>query len=227
MTDQATMVRLLRTEWRLKLLLTVSLNLWVCVPYYVLQQWQFFPQTLMPPSRIDEWIGFHPSAVWIYLSLYLLMPIAPLLMVERRDLLRYAAGMMGTSAIATFIFIFWPTSCPRPVAADPVVAYQLLIAIDRPLHALPSLHASFAVFSALCGQVAFKKFREARRLQLVLWLWVGFIFYAALATKQHVWIDLVAGGLLGLLAFLFAFKWNFRVSSRALPLAKTSTQETS
>ena len=147
----------------------------------------------MKPGVVDLRIPFNPNAVWLYLSLYLLMPIAPLLMQEREDLLRYARGIVAATIVAAIVFIFWPTLCPRP-SGNSNAAYQLLTAIDRPLHAFPSLHACFAVYSALYARFPFR------------WLWVALICYGALATKQHMLVDLIAGSLLGLMAYAFAFR---------------------
>ena len=196
----------LQAEWRLKVFLTGFLNVLACLPYYGLQHVHFFPETVMPASVIDRLIPFAPQAVWFYLSLYLLMPIAPLLMERREDLLRYAIGMIAATILATVVFVFWPTVCPRPAPPGNVLAYELLVAIDRPFHAFPSLHACFAVYSVLCAS-AF-----ALPLRLLLWGWTLLIGYGALATKQHVFIDLVAGSFLGFFAFWFAF----RFASRAL-----------
>ena len=188
----------LRTEWRLKIFLTVFLSVWVCLPYYGLQHVRFFPETVMQDGAIDRLVPFAPQAVWLYLSLYLLMPIAPLLMVRREDLLRYAIGMVAAMILATVVFVFWPTVCPRPAAPGNVLAYELLVAIDRPLHAFPSLHACFAVYSVLCANAL------PPPLRLFLWGWTLLIGYGTLATKQHVFIDLVGGAFLGFLAFWFS-----------------------
>jgi membrane-associated phospholipid phosphatase len=213
----------LRAEWRLKLAVTIFLNLWVGIPYYGLQHVHFFPETAMPAGIVDHSIPFVPNTVWLYLSLYLLMPIAPLLMQRREELMRYTVGMAGATLLATIVFIFWPTICLRPALPNPSGAYQLLVAIDRPFHAFPSLHACFAVYSVLCARVA----GFTLWLRLVLWTWTALIDYGALATKQHVFIDLIAGGILGALAFYAAFRWQ-RITSifpAVQNFTKPSTQE--
>lgn len=204
-------VKQLTAEWRFKLGLTFFLVLAVGIPYYALQYWQLFPQKIVPTLPVDQWITFNPDFVWLYLSLYLFMPIAPLLMTDRRRLRRYAGGMMFASLIANVFFLLSPTVCTRP-SPDASLLYQLLVTVDRPCHAFPSLHAAFAVFSALCAHI---ELRLAGWCRLLIWTWAILILYAALATKQHVFIDIVAGTLLGLSAFVIAFAFT-----------KTPTRET-
>lgn len=213
----------LRTEWRLKLAVTIFLNLWVGIPYYGLQHVHFFAETVMRAGIVDQSIPFAPNAVWLYLSLYLLMPIAPLLMQRREELMRYAGGMAGATFLATIVFIFWPTICLRPEVPSPSGAYPLLVAIDRPFHAFPSLHACFAVYSVLCARITGFPLWS----RLILWTWAALIAYGALATKQHVFIDLIAGGILGCFAFYVAFRWQ-RITSTfpaVQNFTKPSTQE--
>ena len=76
----------------------------------------------------------------------------PLLTVSRGDLSRYACGIAGIGLISNLIFLFFPTSAPRPVGATGDAAYGLVLASDTPLNACPSLHASLAVFTALWSE---------------------------------------------------------------------------
>jgi len=197
----------LRARLGLKLFLLVFLNLWVYAPYLYLQKHQFFHVTVMPESGLDSLIPFSSGAAWLYLSIYLLMPVGPFLMKERGEILRYAAGIILTGLCANIIFIFWPTACLRPGALETNVAYQFLVTVDNSYHAFPSLHAAFAVYSALCGA---RMMRELGRpaVQAGLWLWAGLILYATLATKQHVTADIIAGAALGFAVYACVFvKW--------------------
>jgi len=196
LTSAATWNSRLRAEWRFKLFLIVALNLAVCVPYYILQRNHFFPATLMPPSSLDLLIPFSPGAVWLYLSLYLFMPIGPLLMVDRRQLVHYGIAMAAMAFVASVVFAFWPTICQRPPVTHANAGYRLLTGIDNPYHAFPSLHAAFAVFSALCGELVWRELRSSLLWRMAWWIWCGLILYATLATKQHVAADILAGSIL-------------------------------
>jgi len=104
----------------------------------------------MTPGNIDRLIPFSDGAVWIYLSIYLLMPIGPFLMQTNKDILRYAKGVLLIGFIADLVFLFWPTVCPRLGIRGTNAGYQFLIGLDSPFHALPSLRAETARTSAPC-----------------------------------------------------------------------------
>ncbi|PWU17311.1 MAG: hypothetical protein C5B50_11505 [Verrucomicrobia bacterium] len=186
----------LRSELKLKLLLMVLLNLWVYVPYWFLQRHPLFQPTLMPASFLDRLIPFWDKSTWVYLSIYFLMPIGPFLMNDRREIARYSLGVVLMGALADLVFIFWPTYCARPDPAGTNALYRALVAFDHPLHAFPSLHAAFAVFSALCASQILREMRVGRIWRCGLWCWAVLILFATLATKQHVLYDILGGSLL-------------------------------
>jgi hypothetical protein len=206
----------LRAWLGLKLLLLVLLSLWVYVPYLYLQKHHFFAVTVMPEGALDHMIPFASGATWLYLSIYLLIPIGPFLMKEHGQILRYATGIVLTGLCADIIFIFWPTVCIRPGILGTNAAYQFLTTIDNSYHAFPSLHAAFAAYSALCGGMMMRELGR-RAVQAGLWLWAGLILYATLATKQHVTADIIAGAALGFGVYACVFpKWlsMFKSSDR-------------
>jgi membrane-associated phospholipid phosphatase len=74
-------------------------------------------------------------------------------------------------------------------------------------NALPSLHAAFAVFSAIWLD------RLLRRVGAPLWprianaCWGLGILYSTIATRQHVAVDIAAGSALGWLAAILHARW--------------------
>jgi membrane-associated phospholipid phosphatase len=205
----STIVGRLLSELGLKLVLMLALNLWVYVPYCFLQRHSFFQPTMLPASFLDRLIPFSDKAVWIYLSIYLLMPIGPFLMANRRQITRYALGVVLISILADLVFLFWPTLCPRPGAGSTIAAYRTLVSLDYPLHALPSLHAAFAVFSALCAGQVFRELGTPALWRSAVWVWALFILFATLLTKQHVIVDVAAGSVLAFGVYFFVFyQWN-------------------
>ena len=206
--SEFSIVARLQSELVLKLILIGVLNLWVYLPYLFLQRHNFFPVTNVPSCAFDHMIPFSDQAVWFYLSIYLLMPVGPFLMGKRNQILRYAAGIVLISLLANIVFIFWPTSCPRPVVQKTNLAYQALTTIDNSCQAFPSLHAAFAVYSALCGGLVLRELQCVSIWRICLWLWASLILYATLATKQHVLADIIAGSALGLGIYVCAFnRW--------------------
>lgn len=215
----------LRACLGLKLVLLVVLNLWVYVPYHFLQRYQFYPGTEIPASILDSLIPFSDHMVWLYLSIYLLMPIGPFLMTGRPQLIRYAVGIALISLLADLVFFFWPTTCPRPVVEAVNPAYRLLVLIDNPFHAFPSLHAAFAVYSALCLELLWRELRGGWFWRGGVWAWTFLILMATLATSQHMIVDLVAGSVLAIGVFYCVVKpRTARVNRKPLPTAVTLTE---
>lgn len=214
----------MKTRLRLKLALTAFLILWISPWYYLLQYYVFFPITQMTPSRLDLMIGFAPETVWIYLSLYLLMPIGPLITVNVRHLCRYALGMVAMSLFSSIIFLLWPTACQRPPTGQTGALYQLLVTIDRPLNSFPSLHTAFAVFSALCWEAFVGPALESRLWRAGIWAWTLAILYSTISTRQHVALDIAGGSVLAVVSYLFAFRTTKVLPGRTFMQARTSTQ---
>jgi membrane-associated phospholipid phosphatase len=83
--------------------------------------------------------------------------------------------------------------------------YGVLVRYDTTLNSFPSLHLALATYSArVAAAVTLGSLR--RWLLICLPLWVALIGYSALATKQHYWIDLPPGIILGYLAQYVAWR---------------------
>ena len=217
-----------RSQWFLKLILLLVLNVSIYGPYLFLQHHHFFPPTTMQLSPFDKWIPFWPWTVWLYLSIDLLMPIGPFLMTKRAQLLRYALGILLIGITADVVFLFWPTICPRPDEIGTDSLYRVLISIDNPFHAFPSLHAAFAFYSVLCGGLMFREMGRAWTWSAGLWLWAVLILLATLTTKQHVVLDLIAGSALGFVIYFCVFneRKSRLIKESSVPSVTTNLNQT-
>ncbi|HEX3716962.1 MAG TPA: phosphatase PAP2 family protein [Verrucomicrobiae bacterium] len=207
----------LRAKLPFKLLLTLLLYPAVYGPYHFLQLHHFFTPTELRPGLVDQWIPFDDRFVWIYLSVYLLMPIGPILMTTREQLRRYAAGILLISLVADTVFVLHPTICPRPNPVGSGRLYQLLVAIDNPFHGFPSLHAAFAIYSALCAERVLRVLGWRSCMSAAAWTWATLILYSTLATKQHTLADIVFGGVLGTLVYFAVFRAPFVLKEKTSP----------
>lgn len=198
----------LRAHLGLKFALALGLNLFALVPYFWLQRQVFFPVTVMTPNALDIWLGFHPQAVWLYLSLFLLMPIGPMQFHSIQQIRRYALGVVAISLMANLIFWFWPTAVERPTEAAANALYRWLTTWDLSHNAFPSLHAAMAVYSACCCEQILSHVRRRAFSRSVVWTWALVIIAAMLCTKQHVALDALAGAVLGFVSY----RWAFRIS---------------
>lgn len=194
----------IKSNHALKLMLSVILTGGFPLIYFgLLQSHQMFPVRIMPVSWLDRMIPFVPDTVYLYESIWLLMPIAPWLTKTRNELNAYWIGFAVMSIVGFSIFFFFPTAVLRPNNIQNTnVLYEALIRFDNGINACPSFHAALAVFHGACCHLIFSRGRWNRLIQGVIWVWVLGILAATLLTKQHVFVDIVAGIILGVGGFV-------------------------
>jgi len=174
--------------------------------YFYLLKNPASPVTTMPVTIADRLIGFEPLALPIYLSLWVYVSLPPMLMRTRRAIIEYGVWIGGLCVFSLVIFYFFPNAVP-PSNIDwakyPSVAF--LKDVDAAGNACPSLHVATAVFSGFWMHWLLPKVRLDIGARLMSALWCIAIAYSTMATKQHVAVDVVAGGALGAL-----FAWYSR-----------------
>lgn len=173
--------------------------------YFYLLRNPASPITTMPITLVDRLIDFEPLALPVYFSLWLYVSLPLMLMRTRRQIVDFGVWIGGLCVFSLVIFYFFPSAVP-PSHIDwtqyPGVAF--LKDIDAAGNACPSLHVATAVFSGIWMHSLLPKVRLDRRARLINALWCIAIAYSAMATKQHVAIDVVAGGALGALFAWFS-----------------------
>lgn len=182
--------------WREKIAVWLGLAVGICVPYFGLQRVEAFPPWRVPETGLDRAIAFEPDWIWVYVSIALLVPLAPALAREAGALQRYAVGL-ALLCLPCFV-LFWlaPVVGPRPEIAPDHALYGWIVSVDRSTNSLPSLHAGLAVYSLLfIGRVLQDELPRGPWIawSLMGWIWGAAILYATLATKQHWLVDLPAG----------------------------------
>lgn len=165
--------------------------LWIMIPYYGLQYVAIQPVTNVPRIFIDRCIDFQPLAVYPYLSLYIFVFFAGLLLPDRSSYMSWLRGLVWVAAVSHTVFLLWPNGLVRGVEASSYL-HEIILEADQPRNAFPSLHASMTTFSA----ALIVWFRMPRRWLLVFWATI--ILWSTVALRQHVALDIVGGGLLGL-----------------------------
>lgn len=193
----------LRAHWPAKLWIGASLGLLFCLCYFAAQLVPLREPYELRPSFIDRAIAFDPRWAWVYQSLSLMLP-ATWLASTRRDLHRYARGFLLITLVGTTVFFLFPTTVPRPEVMNPNLPYRWLNAYDRPVNCLPSQHLSLATYTTLFARAVLAGRYKA--VVNVLAVWTLLIGYATLATKQHYFIDLPAGVLLGWIGHAYAWR---------------------
>ena len=183
----------LKAHWRFKLMAGTIIFIAFFSGYFLLLNFHIFPVRVMPVTALDRLIAYQPDNLLLYLSLYLYIPLAPWLLDNKRDLNACCLALSGLCLLGLIIFFVWPTTILRPDNTE----HWPVIAIDEPRNVCPSLHAAFAVFSAIFIERLARRLGDRGLVRGLSWLWCLGILYSTLATKQHVALDLVAGTILG------------------------------
>jgi hypothetical protein len=195
---------------RLKLRLYLALSAAFCVCYFTLQRFPLLPTRALPLTALDRAIGFHPGAIYVYQSVYLLIPLFPFLATTRRQLTQYTRGFVWLCGVSFLIFLLVPVVCPRPDEATSVAMFQLMTSYDGKINTIPSLHVGLSVYSVLFGA---RLARDVPHLRPIVWIgavWAATIAYSALATKQHYAVDVPPGAALAWMAHRAASMWSER-----------------
>jgi membrane-associated phospholipid phosphatase len=204
------------SEWKLKLLggSVIFVAFWAV--YFALENFVTANKVIvMPESALDRIIPFRPTCAFFYISQFLTMPAIMWLLDSRRAVVACFQAV-GIIMLAGFMaFCFYPTAIARPSCpSGQHFFYSLIARYDLPRNACPSLHAAFAVVVAACARNVFRGWKHGLWLVGFSWLWTGLVVVSTLLIKQHVVLDLIVGGLLGMASWLAA-NWAEREANQA------------
>lgn len=171
---------------------------WGCIGlvYDTSNRWQGIGQVLQP-GPIDRLIPFDPAGVWLYLSFFLLIPIAYFRCPEHR--LPWLRNAFQISALtAGVVFLAWPTTLSYPVDSGSTLSSSLLATltqVDSMQNCFPSLHMALTVLAVWALHDERRPAKNA-----LFWLWGLGIAFSIIQLRRHLFIDLAAGTALGLAA---------------------------
>jgi len=184
--------------------------------FYVLND-PAHPPTVLPITLLDRLIGFRTLALPMYLSLWVYVSLPPALLETRRELYGYAMAMAGTCLAGLIIFYFWPTAVPAASIDWPSYPeMDFLSRVDAAGNACPSLHVATAVFSGVWLHYLLRRCGAPLWVLIVNWVWCIGIVYSAMATRQHLAIDVSGGLVLGVLASYLSLRQHVRAGERRL-----------
>lgn len=168
--------------------------IWIIAPYAILQHVEIFPVLWIPELAMDRAIPVFLPGIWVYFSFYVLLGLVGLT-VEKKIFITYLYTVGWVTAVSHAFFLFMPNGVIRSdidLESAPAI-YQLLVSLDLPRNAMPSLHASLSVVAAIAAH--FSKVFPAWSKPLI-WLWVLAVFWSTIAIRQHVSLDLIAGSII-------------------------------
>jgi membrane-associated phospholipid phosphatase len=177
---------------------TVAFMAGFFIGYFWLLDHPRYPLTTVPRTWVDRLVPFQPSALALYVSLWVYAPLAPALLKSSREMWSYACAAVALSLAGFAVFFLWPTTVPRPAAyPSPVGSLSFLKAVDASGNAFPSLHVAFALFSALWIRRLLREMGAGGLARALNWAWCLGIIYSTLAIRQHVALDALSGALMG------------------------------
>lgn len=166
--------------------------------YFLILNFPFFGVTVMPLTAMDRLIPYQSAGWMLYASLWVYVALPPSLIADRRELLRYGWMAAGVSLAGFAIFMLWPTAVPSVAVEGADSSLVRIRDLDTTGNSCPSLHVAFSVYTAVWLDRFCQQLRLAKVSRWINVLWCVGIIYSTLATKQHVFIDAVAGVALGL-----------------------------
>jgi membrane-associated phospholipid phosphatase len=190
--------RRMRILWVPKMLGTTLGIAAFFVAYFWILRHPFFPITIMPFTALDRLIVFRPEVLPLYASLWVYVGLAPALLKDFSEARLYSVAALWLSVIGLAIFLVWPTATPRfEIDWSQHPSMSFLRTMDVAANACPSLHAGFAVFTAIWLEHLLRELRVPRLVRALNWMWCLGILYSTLALRQHVAVDVLAGAVLG------------------------------
>lgn len=215
-----------RPTWQTLLTQRMRYLWWVKFPGVCAFMWVFFigyfhtlrnpphDVVVMPLTWLDQAVAFQPQALWVYLSLWLYIGVAPGLLLTFRELVIYALWIGALCLVGLACFHFWPTAVPRPAMdLSGYPGFALLQGVDAAGNACPSLHVATAAFTALWVEQILRAIGAPAWLRCCNGLWVGAIVWSTMATKQHVAWDVAAGLLLALVIAALSLRGRWAKST--------------
>lgn len=154
----------------------------------------------MPELALDR--AWPVQSVWtlVYGSLYFAVFLPMVVLRQEEHIRRTLWALVMIWIVGSAGWLIYPTMLPRPPPAtlgDGFCDWALQIAYswDAPYNCFPSLHVAQAVLAAAtCNLVS-------RGIGLAAGVWASLIAISTLFTKQHYVADVIAGALLGALAY--------------------------
>lgn len=182
-----------------------ALFLFVFAAYHLTNHYPLFTPRELSLSAVDRAIPFVPWTVLIYVSEYFFFASVYLVCRDMENVNKYLYSFFAIQAFSCTIFFFWPTIFPRELYPIPDGTHPLIDGVwmwlrenDAPTNCFPSLHVSSVYLSAYI-------FRDEQKEKFPFFItWATLIALSTLPTKQHYFIDIVAGFGLSL-----AFYWLF------------------
>lgn len=168
-----------------------------------------FELPLMAP---DYWVPLVPGSVWIYFSLWVYICMPSSLMCRANELGYYLMGAVLLGLAGLGIFYYLPTAVPVwAIDWSRYPALEFLKSADATGNACPSLHVAFAVYAGCWLSRMLHLLGAGLGWRGLNWCWCVLIVLSTMTTRQHVFLDVLCGAVLGTVVFYL----NERIARKA------------
>jgi membrane-associated phospholipid phosphatase len=169
--------------------------------YFVIGQATASAPHYQPFIWLDHAMPLWPAWIAVYGSLYMCAFLLPLVIVRGDELFRQSMKAYIFVMLVAYVgFWLYPTTAPltekQVVSGFAEWSLQLFYDIDQPYGCFPSLHVAYSFVGALAC------YRMHRGVGIGAALWSVLIGLSTVYTKQHFVVDAIAGGIMGLAAYL-------------------------
>jgi len=193
--------------WYLKALGTMGFIALFFVAYFYLMHHHFFAVTQIPVIFLDTLIPFDDRFLILYLSLWIYVSLPAAILRSRHELFIYGAYCFILCALGVTIYTFFPTS----IVQDPSqwvtsVEISKLKSTDMNANAFPSMHVASAVFAYFWLNKQFSQMNAPSIMYAISLLWCIGIVYSTMAIRQHLFIDVAGGIILGITVAIWTLK---------------------
>ncbi len=194
-----------------------ALIFWVYATYMLPNKVVWREPVPVRGTPVDEFVTFSTHWVWPYVSYYIYIFGAFLVLQTDRlkkvlILAYFAAGL-----VSTFIFFYFPTIILRderyPLAQVTDLsewALNFIRSSDRSINCMPSMHVALSLIATLTICMEQKKWRPFAIV------WFALIAYSTMATKQHYFFDVISGSLHGLVFWYVSYRYILHQSEKNL-----------
>lgn len=172
--------------------------------YFFTNNYFWGKPAFVPITPFDIWAIQSPVWIWVYVSYYFYL-IGIYLSVRNEQILNQVYySYLGAGIAGAIIFFFFPSTVLRelyPLSQQPGVSEKLLgfiRSIDQSQNCAPSMHIAFSTIAAM---TFWRDRQDSPRIRIAVAAWGVLIFYSTMATKQHYFLDVVTGLILGALIF--------------------------
>lgn len=178
-----------------------------------------------PETWLDAHIPFVPGFIWPYWGYFAFLGLGGIWLAKTRlQLAKLAAGLVGIHLVGFASYLVYPTAMKRiaiectSLSCDAVGAMYLL---DPGYGLFPSLHTALSVYLIVCA------FRFESRMRWFIAAFGVSIILATVLVKQHYFVDVPAGIVLGYFGGGPFWRAAERLSEGRLPRRWFTTTESS